>query len=232
MKRFLNTISHTVNKLKFETDAKKIYKKFRGFTMIDERTFIQNLALIETGKHVNGAIVECGVWRGGMSAGIATLLGPGRHYYLFDSFEGLPPAKEIDGPGAKAWQANTSGPMYFDNCTAEIDFAVNAMELAIGGENNNVHIFKGWFKDTLVPSNLPQQINILRLDADWYESTMECLSSLFHLVAVGGIIIFDDYYTWDGCSRAVHDFLSKDKRSERIYQWPHSRIAYIKKINP
>ena len=43
---------------------------------------------------------------------------PGRDYVLFDSFEGLPPAAEIDGENAIAWQADTTSPEYFDNCTA------------------------------------------------------------------------------------------------------------------
>jgi hypothetical protein len=32
-----------------------------------------------------------------MITGIADLLGDGREYYLFDSFEGLPPVKAIAG---------------------------------------------------------------------------------------------------------------------------------------
>ena len=45
---------------------------------------------------------------------------------------------------------------------------------------------------------------------------MEILNSLFHQVNTGGIIIIDDYYDWDGCSKAVHDFLSQNNRAERI----------------
>ena len=29
-------------------------------------------------------------------------------------------------------------------------------------------------------------------------------------------MIVDDYYAWDGCSRAVHDYLSERVRPERI----------------
>jgi O-methyltransferase len=230
MKVYLEKMSKTLDKLKFESDARKIYQKYRSYTMIDEGAFIQNLSLVEKWQKMEGAVVECGVWRGGMSAGMAELLGPNRHYFLFDSFEGLPPAKEIDGPGANAWQTNTQSPMYFNNCTAEMDFAVKAMKMATNGKLDNVKIIKGWFKDTLVPINLPEKICILRLDADWYDSTKECLSSLFNLVIDGGLILFDDYYTWDGCSRAVHDFLSDQKRTERIYQWPNSNLAYLKKF--
>jgi O-methyltransferase len=45
-------------------------------------------------------VIENGVWRGGMSAATAELMGPDREYFLFDSFEGLRPGKEEDGEEA------------------------------------------------------------------------------------------------------------------------------------
>lgn len=38
-----------------------------------------------TDWHVPGLVVECGVWRGGMSAAVAESLGPERTYWLLDS---------------------------------------------------------------------------------------------------------------------------------------------------
>src|SRR6266700_461620 len=46
----------------------------------------------------------------GMSAGLATVLGTDRQYLLFDSFEGLPAAKEIDGRAALSWQNEKQSP--------------------------------------------------------------------------------------------------------------------------
>ena len=47
----------------------------------------------------------------------------------------------------------------------------------------------------------------MRLDADRYESTLTCLKHLYPHVAPGGVVIIDDYKEWDGCARAVHEFL-------------------------
>jgi O-methyltransferase len=58
----------------------------------------------------------------------------------------------------------------------------------------------------------------LRLDGDWYDSTLVVLESLFKHLAPDGIVIVDDYYAWDGCSRAVHDFLSRNSLTARITQ--------------
>jgi O-methyltransferase len=181
--------------------------------MIPRLSYIDNLMLAQKVLQIPGCIVECGVWRGGMSAGIATILGVDRHYFLFDSFEGLPPAKEVDGKAAIRWQNNKNADGYYDNCTASPDFAQRAMTLS-GAKN--VHLVKGWFNETL-PNYKPLfPIALLRLDADWYESTMVCLESLFDRVAPNGLVLLDDYYTWDGCSKALHDFLSRRAACERI----------------
>jgi O-methyltransferase len=193
--------------------------------MISEQTFCDNLSLAETVHNISGCVVECGVWRGGMSAGLYATLGPERDYFLFDSFEGLPPAQPIDGPAAIRWQQNTEAPDYHDNCTATPDFARRAME-RVGAIRFELR--PGLFNDTLPRFKPSQPIALLRLDADWYDSTMICLRLLFDYVTDGGVIILDDYYTWDGCSRAVHDFLSERKATERIRSFNGS-VCYLLK---
>lgn len=87
-----------------------------------------------------------------------------------------------------------------------MSYAEEAMRMA---GQNKFHLIKGWFSETLPFFKPDLPIAILRLDGDWYDSTMDCLNNLFPLVKEGGIVIMDDYYVWDGCSRAVHDYFSK-----------------------
>lgn len=206
-----------------ERMALKVYEHYKEFTMVPEPIFVDNLKLVWDFKHVNGCVVECGVWRGGMSAGMAEML-PDREFFLFDSFEGLPQAKEIDGERALAWQRNKDGMYYYDNCRAEMSIAQDIMK------NTGVkfNLIKGWFSESLPEARFNQPIAILRLDSDWYESTMDCLVSLYSKVADGGIIIFDDYHIFDGCSRAVHDFLSRHSFPARIHH-AYDGIAYVMK---
>ena len=161
-----------------------------------------------------------------MSAGMADMM-PGRLHYLFDSFEGLPPATEIDGLAALEYQKDVSNRLYYDNCRAERSFADRAMAAT---KARTSHIISGWFDET-VPGFVPAEpVAILRLDGDWYESTMVCLTGLYPSVMQGGLIIIDDYYTWDGCARAVHDYLSARKSNDRIEQW-NGVCFLIKKSN-
>jgi O-methyltransferase len=189
-----------------------IYRRYRDFTMINPFTFARNLALCATKAPASGCIVECGVWRGGMSAGMADIL-PGRFHLLFDSFEGLPPATDIDGEAALSWQMNANSASYYDNCRAERGFAERAMRMSAA---KRFKLVQGWFRDTLIAFTPEEPIAVLRLDGDWYESTMHCLTALCPHVVPGGLIIIDDYFMWDGCSRAVHDYLSRTQAPERI----------------
>jgi len=204
----------------------EIYSSYSEFTMIPPATYKANLEICSRYKKIEGCVVECGVWRGGMIAGIASILGAERTYYLFDSFEGLPSVKDIDGPDAHKWQNDKDSPYYFDNCRAEIGFAQEAMQRTGCA---NVNLIKGWFNETTTNFITNSPIAVLRLDGDWYESTMVCLENLYPQVAKNGVIIIDDYYVWDGCSRAVHDYLSKNSLPVRIKTFKD--VCYIEKTH-
>ena len=214
------------NKLIKEPTNNYIYNKFKDYTMIDKELFLSNISLVSNHfKHNRDLlnVIECGVWRGGMIAAIAEVLGNQHHYFLFDSFEGLPNANEIDGVAASKWQKNINSPIFYDNCKAEESYAIDAMQKA---QISNYQIYKGWFENT-VPlfSEKKIEISVLRLDGDWYDSTMVCLDYFYPLVKRNGLIIIDDYFAWDGCSIAVHDYLSKIRSKSRIKTEKH--LTYI-----
>lgn len=198
-----------------------IYLRHKEFTCIPPEMFVANLSVIARYADVPGCVVECGVWRGGMSAGMADLLGPKRSYHLLDSFEGLPDAQGIDGARALEYTASDSN----DNCRAEEHFAAEAMARS---RATDWHLHKGWFSETLAGFVPKDPIAVLRLDGDWYSSTAECLNALYPLVPEGGVIVIDDYFPWTGCSRAVHDYLSANGCADRI-QTVDTMFAFIEK---
>lgn len=220
------SISDAVQSYIKKSRYKRIYQKYRNYTMIPFENFTANLELCEEFKDTEGCVVECGVWRGGMSAAMTEVLGNSRTYYLFDSFEGLPDAKEIDGKEALQWQKDKNAPNYFNNCAAEIEYAQEAMSLS---KADHVEIIKGWFNETLPSAKLDEPIAVLRLDGDWYDSTMDCMENLYPKVVEGGLVLMDDYYFWDGFSKAIHDYLSKNKLPVRINQWKNSNLYYLLK---
>lgn len=200
----------------------RVYGRFQNYTMVPRSVYIQNLKICNQFKNLQGIVVECGTWKGGMIAGIANTLGPNKIYYLYDSFEGLPQAKEIDGVAAIKWQYDINSPKYFNNCKADLETAIKTMKMA---GIKNFKIFPGWFSETLLNYD-KEPISILRLDADWYESTYQCLEKLYPYVIRGGVIIVDDYYTWEGCSKAVHEYFFKNGIGLPIRQY-NNNVCYI-----
>jgi O-methyltransferase len=211
-----------------EINYQEIYQKYKNYTMIPSLSYIENLKICEKNKFLAGDVVECGTWKGGMIAGIADILGgKDRTYYLFDSFEGLPLAKNIDGEAALTWQNNTDSIGYYDNCKADINDALEVMNLA---KIKNPQIIKGWFSETLPMFRTNNKIAFLRLDGDWYESILESLENLFPQVVTNGLIIIDDYYVWEGTSRAVHFYLNNINSKSKIFTLCDG-IAYIVKLD-
>jgi O-methyltransferase len=199
----------------------ELLDRVRPYTMVSEPA-LRDLAgrvhgVIDSG--VPGAFVECGVWRGGSSFLMAELAKrrgeTGRTTWMFDSFEGLPPPQDIDGPGAKAYAEDVENPLYYDNCRAELD-EVRAAARELGLEAQT-EIVPGWFDQTLGEARERiGPIALLRIDCDWYDPVLFCLETLYDQVSPGGVLIVDDYYQWDGCTIATHEFLARRELPLRV----------------
>lgn len=173
-----------------------------------------------------GDVLECGTWRGGMALVATRIFGPSRRYAFYDSFEGLPPPGPRDGEDSHWWAAHPEHPRYFDNCRADYEEMRSLMTRARPGYS--ISVTKGSFSETLHPEPAAP-IAWVHLDCDWYDSTYLCLERLWPHMAVGGVIAVDDYYDWEGCRRAVHDFLSHRGAREAIDRiGRHGGIAMVR----
>lgn len=159
-----------------------------------------------------GPVVECGVAAGAQAAMMARGIMDGcgsNTLYLFDSFQGIPMAgpKDADQPGI--------GPITHDVNAPLVDRLVSSGVSSYGMDVVRSNFTRwdirlpyfmvpGWFQHT-VPITELQNIAILRLDGDLYESTKVCLDHLYDRVADGGLIVIDDI-DLPGCAAAVHDF--------------------------
>ncbi len=157
---------------------------------------------------IAGAIVECGVWKGGsmMVAALTLLeLGDVRDLYLFDTFEGMAPPTEHDvtyaGVAAEELLSSPTGRMKLDAALEPVRKAVSST----GYPMEHVHLIKGRVEDTL-PVSAPDRIALLRLDTDFYASTAHELKHLYPRLAAGGVMIVDDYGAWKGARQAVDEY--------------------------
>ena len=79
-------------------------------------------------------------------------------------------------------------------------------------------------------TTIPEKIAILRLYTDWYESSKYELEQMYDNVVTGGLIIFDDYYHWDGQRRATDEFfLTRNIKYDFVNIGNHKTAAIIKK---
>ena len=149
---------------------------------------------------VAGAFVECGVGAGGSAAVIGTWAKrAGRPLFLFDTFDGLPPPSEGDPDFSEA--AKWTG-----QCRGSIE-EIRALLSELHCDLEATTFIQGLFQDTVPAWNGP--IALLHLDGDWYESTSVCLGTLWDFVSPGGFVQLDDYGTWQGCRRAVDEFVER-----------------------
>jgi len=173
-------------------------------------------------RDVPGALVECGVWRGGsVVAMLLALMDVGasdRDVYLYDTFEGMTAPTErdvshLDPPALETWRASAGEggrpwPWLFgEDVFDEAD--VRDRVLSTGYPPERLHFVRGRVEDT-IPAQAPEAIALLRLDTDWYESTRHELVHLYPRLAGGGVLIVDDYGHWQGSRQACDEYFARD----------------------
>jgi hypothetical protein len=200
----------------FDPATAAVVRAVAPFTMTSpERIAALRQAVIHVCRHgIAGAIVECGVWRGGSMMAVArTLLeiGACRDLMLFDTFAGMTPPETVDrdiaGTSATAAldrEDVATGATWAFSPLAEVEANLRST----GYPAERMRFVAGDVADTL-PREAPERIAVLRLDTDWYASTRHELEHLYPRLAVGGVLIVDDYGHWEGARRAVDEFLER-----------------------
>lgn len=164
---------------------------------------------------IPGAVVECGVWKGGsMMAAARTLCRLGdtaRPLYLFDTFEGMPAPDDIDrsyrGESAASLLRSEDPDTSWVWAKGPLDTVRQAMAQTLYPAGMISYV-KGKVEET-IPGAAPETIALLRLDTDWYGSTYHELVHLYPRLSPGGILLIDDYGHWEGARRAVDQYLSE-----------------------
>lgn len=183
---------------------------------------------------IPGAIVECGVWRGGnMVIAARTLRETGdtnRDLYLYDTFEGMTPPtgddKDYQGVTAELQLAQHLEKGTGVWCSAGIDDVRANME-ATRYPMERVHFVKGPVEKT-IPATRPDTIALLRLDTDWHESTQHELKHLYPRLSSGGVLIIDDYGHWQGARKAVDEYFRSRKEYPMLARIDYSCRMMVK----
>jgi hypothetical protein len=218
--------------LDFDEDDRELCLRVAPYTLTTPPRIYALARAVEyvTRRAVPGAIVECGVWRGGSVMAVAlTLLRLGvtdRDLHLFDTFDGMtePGDEDVMHTGERAADllADPSSEEKY-RAAAPLDQVREAV-LGTGYPEARIHFVQGPVEETL-PEAAPREIALLRLDTDWYSSTKHELVHLYPRLASGGVLIVDDYAYWQGARQAVDEYIAENDLALLL-----NRIDYTARI--
>jgi hypothetical protein len=164
---------------------------------------------------IPGDCIETGVWRGGCTILMKAILKSHgdhtRRVWVADSFSGAP------APNPKKFPIDSGSLLHTPVCsylTVPLENVQSNFD-KFGLLDEQVIFLKGLFSDTL-PTAPIEQLALLRLDGDLYESTMDALVNLYPKLSVGGYIIIDDMGSNHPCAQAVSDYRAEKHITEQM----------------
>ena len=224
----------------FSPAACRLFEQVRNYTLTSpERVLALHEAVrFIVAAKVPGAIVECGVWRGGsMMAAAQTLVDAGvtdRDLYLYDTFEGPPAPTEDDVTKDPAHYSASRAEQPGEGETPVVLQLLPLEEIrqlmrGTGYPDSRIHFQVGKVQDT-IPVEAPSEVALLRLDTDSYSSTRFELEHLYPRVADGGIVIIDDYASFNGAREATDEYFDSQGIIPMLHRIdPASRMIVVRR---
>ena len=170
-------------------------------------------------NNIPGDFVECGVWRGGngiLAKKVFEHLYSNKNVWMYDTFEGMTEPTNFDVEAIN--QLSAQDKFLKSQTETHNEWCYSSLEevqkncLDAGLDIESFSFLKGDVCETLkTPKNIPEQISVLRLDTDWYESTKAELEILYPKLSNGGVLIIDDYGHWEGARKAVDEYFDLQK---------------------
>jgi len=187
--------------------------------------FICHYEVFKLIKNTPGDIVECGVFRGASLSrflGFLKIFNVKKKVYGFDAFGNFPKSNLKSDKKFAASHDKELGP----------GININSLKSIFKKKNiKNVKLIKGDVMKT-VPSFVKKnkiKISLLHLDLDVYLATKKVLESLFPLISKNGIVLIDDYKHISNTTKAINEFLRKNKNLKiKKFNFPN-RPSYILK---
>ena len=186
------TYSPWLNDLPFQS----LVEKIQGFTLVDIYRLWELKSLLTSSNRVEGDILEVGVWRGGTGA-LLCKFSPHKKVWLADTFIGIVKDGDRD--------LSYNGGEHADTSFETVEELMSSLKLV------NFELLKGVFPDD-TGNFIPKVLSLVHIDVDVYESAKQIWNFVHHRLAVGGVIVFDDYgfSSTDGVTSFVNEIRELD----------------------
>lgn len=201
-----------------------------GISPLAERVVAANLTYLDQAKimllessmreverrRVRGDLLEMGIALGGSGIILTGQMKSGRRYHGYDVFGMIPPPSEADPPAvheryrtiAAGRSEGIGGDVYYGYLDDLYDrVATNFADFGQPVDGERVQLHRGLFAETLHPSG---PVALAHVDCDWYEPVRLCIERVWPHLQPGGLMIFDDYTEYGGCTRAVDEFTAAE----------------------
>ena len=192
--------------------------KARGIHGIPDARCFNLQGVVRGLRHVAGDVAECGVRYGKSTAFMLEADPIKRQYHLFDSFQGLSePAlgRHFGAAPSRRTGRRATWPSMRRRRRANLaDFA-------------NVSFYRGW-----IPERFPEVAGrcfaLLHVDVDLYHPTCDSLEFFWPRLALGGVVVCDDYgfATCPGAKQALDEFFGK--RSAAVVELSTGQALVVK----
>jgi hypothetical protein len=129
--------------------------------------------------------------------------------HLFDTFEGLPPAADVDRHIHRVGQYR-----------ADIESVQEYLH-----EYDHVHYHKGLFPDSTADVE-ERTYALAHFDVDLYEGTLACFQYFYPRMVRGGVMISHDYDWASGVRKATDEFFAD--KPEPVIELPTTQCMVVK----
>lgn len=167
-----------------EKNFDECYNAVKENTLVDKYRLFELFEIVSQLKHLEGDILEIGVWKGGSGCLLAKqleLINSDTKLFLADTFSGVVKATEKDQYYFGGEHQDTSIEIVKDLLSKELSSV------------ENVFILPGIFPDETGHVVKDNKFKLCHIDVDTYQSAKDVFDWIWEKMVVSGIIVFDDY---------------------------------------
>lgn len=187
---------------------------------------IAQLKVFETTKDISGDVVEFGVFKGNSLSRLIIfreIFSRKKYVYAFDQFGEFKVPKTI-------LQGDKKKLRLFLKEAGKRSVSLNSLKKNLVNRNLNrkVKLIKGDIFITLnkfLKENKKIKFSFVNLDVDLFHITHFILKKIWPRLTKGGIVLFDDYKSFPGATKAINIFL-KENKNVKFTKLKYSRDFY------
>lgn len=185
-------------------------------------------------QEIKGVFIEAGCALGGSAIQIASKKAKGRKLKVYDTFEMIPAPSEKDGPDVhERYQIIISGEskginggLYYGYRKDLKEFVhKNLLSFGFNAVENEIELIEGLFEEKMV---INEPVAFAHVDCDWYDSVSYCCEQIVPHLAIGAVIVFDDYFVYSGCKKAVDEYFVSDYKRKFRFEKKNDKLIVTK----